>query len=509
MLSICDNGPAPAAPDPCNLAADVLSCAHTAPDRIALVIVSPQRAERWSNGAIAAAVRGIGTGLLARGLVPGDRVLIRLGNSLDFPLCHLGAITAGMVPVPTAAALTGPEITRVARLVAPALIVAAPGIALPDHPAPVLGAEALRAMRALPPCPFALGPPDRLAYIVMTSGSGGTPRAVMHAHRAHFARRMMWADWYGLTGADRLMHAGAFNWTFTLGTGLLDPWSAGATALIPDEGVSPAQVPLLMRRHDVTVFASAPGVYRQLLKSGDRLDLPRLRHGLSAGEAMPDSLRARWMAATGRPVLNALGMTECSTYISEAPDRPAPPGAAGWAQRGRRVAVLGCDGVPVARDEVGELAVHRSDPGLFLGYLGEDSETMARFSGDWFRTGDMVSMATDGAITCHGRADEQMNPGGFRVSPLEVEAALAGAPGIQEIAVTEVALGPETRVIAAFCVAPAALDETALAAFAAKRLARYKQPRVWHRVEALPQGANGKIRRRDLAAAWEAAHGPA
>jgi hypothetical protein len=92
-----------------------------------------------------------------------------------------------------------------------------------------------------------MGDPDRLAYLVFTSGSSGEPKAVAHAHRAIWARRMMVQGWYGLTPEDRLLHAGAFNWTFTLGTGLLDPWAIGATALIPAPGVPIEALPLLMR----------------------------------------------------------------------------------------------------------------------------------------------------------------------------------------------------------------------------------------------------------------------
>ena len=131
--------------------------------------------------------------------------------------------------------------------------------------------------------------PNRLGYMVFTSGTSGTPRAVMHAHRAVWARRMMWSDWYGLTPDDRMLHAGAFNWTYTLGTGLMDPWAIGATALIPAEGIAPIQLPLLLKRFDATIFAAAPGVYRQFLKS-PVLSMSRLRHGLSAGEKLPDGL---------------------------------------------------------------------------------------------------------------------------------------------------------------------------------------------------------------------------
>ena len=491
------------------MAADVLAHAAGDPDRIALRIVSPSGAERWSFGALDRAARGIGAGLLARGLRPGDRLMLRLGNTVDFPLCYLGAIAAGIVPVPTASGLTVPEVTELARGLDPAAVVAGPGIALPEGGWPVITADEIRAMHALPPCDWDMGDPDRLAYIVFTSGTSGRSRAVMHAHRAFRARRMMWTDWYGLTASDRLMHAGAFNWTYTLGTGLMDPWAAGACALIPAEGVTPAQVPLLLKRYDVTIFAAAPGVYRQMLRQDAPLSLPALRHGLSAGEHLADSLRAAWIAATGRPVCAALGMSECSTFVSENPDRAAPPGASGWPQRGRRVAVLGPDGVPVPRGEPGVLAVHRSDPGLFLGYLGADAETAARFSGDWFLTGDSVRMDDGGAIHYLGRDDDMMNAGGFRVSPLEVEAAMTACLGVTDCAAAEVRLSAETSVIACFYTSADPLPEATLAAHATALLARYKQPRLWVHVAALPRGANNKMNRRKLREEWEANHGHA
>ena len=499
MLSTIDLGPPPACPTPFNLAAHVLAPAAVSPDRIALHLLRPDGAERWSYGRLAAAVRGTGTGLLAMGLCPGDRVLMRLANSVEFPIVFLGAIAAGLVPVPTSAQLTAPEVAGLAAELAPALIVAGPGVAMPEpSPCPVLELDALRAFFDGSPCDWDMGPPDRLAYIVYTSGTSGRPRGVMHAHRAVFARQMMWEGWYGLREDDRLLHAGALNWTYTLGTGLLDPWAAGATALVPGPGVAPAQLPLLMKRFDVTIFAASPGIYRQLLKQEAKQTLPRLRHGLSAGEKMPDETRAAWRAATGTEVHEAFGMSECSTFLSGSPARPAPPGSSGHVQPGRRVALLGANGAPVPRGTPGTIAVHRSDPGLFLGYLGATAETADRFAGEWFLTGDIASMAEDGAITYLGRDDDMMNAGGVRVSPLEVEAVLNTHPAIHETAACAVEVKPGVSVIAAFYTADAPLPEADLDAFAAARLARYKQPRIWRHVEALPRGPNNKLQRRAL-----------
>ncbi len=489
--------PWPPCPAPFNLAAHALAPAGAAPDRIALVVAAAHGAERWSFGRLAAAVRGTGAALRGLGLDPGDRVLIRLANTVDFPIVFLGAIAAGLVPVPTSAQLTQGEIDRIAAEIAPRAIAAAPGVALPAVPGcAVLGPAELLAAREHAPAPWDMGDPDRLAYLVYTSGTSGRPRAVAHAHRALWARGMMHRGWYGLTPADRLMHAGAFNWTYTLGTGLLDPWSVGATAIIPAGGTTPDQLPLLLKRYDATIFAAAPGVYRQMLRN-PLPPLPRLRHGLSAGEKLPDAVRDLWTEATGTLVHEALGMTECSTFVSGSPDRPAPPGTTGYAQPGRRIAVLGPDGAPVPRGVPGTLAVHRNDPGLFLGYLGQPEETAERFRGDWFLTGDTVAMDADGAIRYLGRDDDMMNAGGYRVSPLEVERAMAAFPGLGPCAAAEVEVRPGTTVIALFHEGPPA-DAAALAAHAAAHLARYKQPRLFVRLPALPRNPNGKLLRRPL-----------
>ncbi|NDR58175.1 class I adenylate-forming enzyme family protein [Aliiruegeria sabulilitoris] len=499
MLSIHDDTAPPPPPAAFNMAAHVLVHAETQPDKTALAILSASRAARWRYGALAQAIEGIGAGLLAFGLTPGDRLLMRLGNEVEFPLAFLGAIWAGIVPIPASAALTVPEISRIAAETRPAAIVAAPDISLPDPCAcPVIPTLALREMETTPPCAPALGDPNRPAYIIYTSGTSGQPRGVVHAHRAVWARQMMWRDWYDLRPDDRILHAGAFNWTYTLGTGLLDPWAIGATALIPAAGTTPQQLPLLMRRHDATLFAAAPGVYRQMLREADTLSLPKLRHGLSAGEKLPPRLRKAWEEATGRAVHEALGMSECSTYLSGSPNRPAPDGSSGYPQHGRRLAILGPDNQPVARGAAGILAIHRDDPGLMLEYLDAPEETAGRSSGDWFLTGDMARMAEDGAITYLGRDDDMMNAGGFRVSPLEVEAVLAGFPGISEIACAEVEVKADTTVIGALYTGREELDEEMLAAFAADNLATYKCPRFYRRLDSLPRNANGKINRRAL-----------
>ena len=502
MKSVFDTGPALPCPRPFNLAAHVLAAGALTPDKVALSVIGARGAENWRYGELIAAVRGTATGLLDLGMTAGDIILLRLGNTVDFPIAYLGALAAGLVPVPTSAALTEPETQGIIDQLSPRLILRSDTVPCPDHPA-LMDLATLQAMRALPPAAYQMGDPDRLGYVIYTSGTSGVPRAVGHAHRAIWARQMMFDGWYGLRPDDRLLHAGAFNWTYTLGTGLMDPWTRGATALIPASGTTPQDLPRLLGDHRATIFAAAPGIYRQILKHHDRIDLPDLRHGLSAGEKLPQRVQAAWTAATGTPVYEAYGMSECSTFISSAPDYPAQDGALGRPQPGRTVALLGPDG-PVPMGAEGTIAVHRDDPGLMIGYLGAPEETAQRMQGDWFLTGDQGVMSPDGQITYLGRNDDMMNAGGYRVSPIEVEQALAGFPGLTAIGAVDVEIKADTRVIAAFYTAPAALDEAALHRYAETRLARYKQPRLYVHLPELPQGANGKLLRRALRAHLEA-----
>ncbi|UXU74116.1 MULTISPECIES: class I adenylate-forming enzyme family protein [unclassified Paracoccus (in: a-proteobacteria)] len=481
-----------------NLAEHVLRAGLSHPDKLALSVVGLSRADRWSHGRLRQAVLGTATGLRRHGLVQGDRLLIRMGNTPAFPVVYLAAIAAGVVPVPSSAMLTAAEITALSRLIGPAAIAADGTAPLPtDSPAQVLSLQELTAWRDLPPAEFVQGDPERMAYIVFTSGSGGTPRPVCHAHRAILARQMMFQGWYGLTAQDRVMHAGAFNWTFTLGTGLLDPWTMGASALIPEPSVGPEQLPLLAARHGASILAAAPGVFRRMLRAQWR-PWPELRHGLTAGERLDPGLRTAWQDRTGTDLHEAMGMTECSTFVSGSPERPAPPGTAGFAQPGRKVQILDPSGKPT--DGIGTLAVHRSDPGLFLGYLDQPDETAARFAGDWFLTGDLAQDDGSGAIRILGRRDDMMNAGGFRVAPPEVEEALADVPQAGDLAATELPVAAGTSIIALFWTGAA--SEDALRSQAAQRLARYKQPRAYIHLDALPRTATGKINRRALRALY-------
>jgi acyl-coenzyme A synthetase/AMP-(fatty) acid ligase len=499
-------------PSPFNMAAHVLAGGALKGDKTALQGLRLDQGrlltETWSYRRLIAAVRGFGTGLRQLGLQPDDRIILALGNDPSFAVAFLGAIAAGVVPVPVSTQLTEREMTAIADQIAPSLVVMSRATLPADLACPLMPAESVADLAQLAPCAWAMGDPDRLAWMSYTSGTGGQPRAVMHAHRSVWARQSMLRGWTDLRETDRMLHASAFNWTYAIGVGLLDPLTVGATALIPADGTTPADLPRMLAETEATLFAAAPAAFRRTL-THPLPAMPRLRHALSAGEKLPPAIAAQWQQATGTCVHEAYGLSECSTLVSGSTHRPARAGTLGFAQPGRRVAVLGAEGQRCASDEPGELAIDRNDPGLFLGYFGAPEETKARFAGDWFLTGDGACMAADGAITYLGRVDDMMNAGGLRVSPIEVEEAMADFPGLSEVAAVELTVRSGVSVIACFYVSASLPAEDALIAHAAGRLARYKQPRLFIRTDALPRGATNKLLRKQLRAQWESTHAEA
>lgn len=446
------------------------------------------------------------------GLVPGDRILLRLRHGPEYALCALAALAGGFVLVPASPMLTARELGFLTLDSSPTLWVRDP--ALPgETDGRVQSVAVADLQRESEHCAdselrYADVNAEDPALLIYTSGATGTPKGVLHAQRMIYGREPMLAGWSGLVAGDRMLHAGALNWTYSLGAGLLDPLRVGATAMFYAGPSEPERWPRLIHQLQATIFAAIPSLYRRILKYGDHnlLRESSLRHALTAGEALAPELLDEWRRASGRELYEALGMTEISTYISSGPAAPVRPGSPGKPQPGRRVVILSREDpeslAPLAANEVGLLAIARDDPGLMLGYWNRPDATQACFRGEWFIGGDLASLDEDGYVHFHGRADELMNASGYRVAPLEVERRLAEHPAVAEVAVKEVELRAGVRVIAAFVVLRADQpppDAAELLAFAGATLAGYKCPRVVYFRDALPHTANGKVQKAALA----------
>jgi len=439
---------------------------------------------------------------LAAAAPKGERVGLRMTNTPTMAEAFFACAKAGVVAVPLSPQLTAEE-TRalLADAEASLVLVDAPAATSAELGPPVTTPAALAGAAELP----ATDDEDPV-LLIYTSGTGGRPKGVLHAHRSVRGRIPMRDGWLGIAAGDRVLHAGTLNWTYTLGVGLMDPLGVGATAVLFGGRAEPDVWPEVIARFDVDVFAAVPTVYRRLLKYGDadRIRASRLRHGVCAGEPLPAELWQAWRDATGRPLFEALGMTEISTYISAGPATPTRPGVAGKPQPGRRVAVLDPQTKrPLSEpDATGLLAVHRSDPGLMLGYWRQPAADAEVFFGEWFAGGDLVHLDADGYVHFHGRADDLMNAMGVRTSPVEIERVLLDHASVQEAAVTSLPNADGVELITAFVV-PAegsAIDADTLRAHAAEHLAAYKLPKRFIEARELPRTTNGKIQRRRLGA---------
>ncbi|MGB8382486.1 MAG: class I adenylate-forming enzyme family protein [Dermatophilaceae bacterium] len=487
------------------------------PDHVGLVVVhdplDPLRgAERWTYAELHEAVTACAAGLLAHGIRPGERLVLRMGNTSDYALLFFGAIAAGIIAVPTSAQLTAEEVGFVLSDSGATALAVSAGLDV-DTDLPRVAPDDVARWRRSGERPaylaggYADTDAEQAAFMVYTSGTTGVPKGVLHAQRSAWGRRPMYAGWYGIGADDVVLHAGAFNWTYTLGTGLTDPWANGATAVIYDGERDPAVWSRIIAATGATMFAAVPGVFRQLLARGqlDRRALRTMRHGLTAGEALTPALWTSWRETTGTELYEALGMSEISTFVSSGPGVPTRPGSPGRPQPGRRVAVLPVEGGtdPLPAGERGLLAVHGSDPGLMLEYWNRPQEQAEAFRGDWFVSGDLVHLDEDGYIVHHGRTDDVMTSMGYRVSPLEVERCLAQHPAVADVAVTEVAVRDGVNIITAFVVPTepgqgSLPDPAVLIAHTRAHLAAYKCPREVVFVRVLPRTPNGKILRRKL-----------
>lgn len=476
------SGPLP--PPRLNLARHCL--AGKPAEKTALIVAGADgTAGRWRYGALEDMVLRIAGGFTAAGVEPGERVFIRMGNTVGYALVFFAANAIGAIPIPASSLLTVTEVAKLIAIAGARFVMSDGTLPLPVlEGATVFTTDDLARFKASPPRDYADTAADDPGYLIFTSGTSGSPKGVLHANRAIWGRRPLYQGWYGITPDDVMLHTGAFNWTYTLGTGIFDPLVNAATAVVYTGARDIHVWEHLIHEHGATILASVPGLYRQMLKA-DFKPAGTLRHGLSAGEALAVPLLRHWREATGCEIYEALGMSEVSTYISSSPTTPVKPGSPGKPQPGRSVRLLAD----------GEIAVHRSDPGLMLGYWDEPP-----LEGEWFATGDTAETDADGYYWARGRIDDMMNAGGFRVSPVEVESVLGQHPQVLEAAVREWRVSDSASIIAGFVVPRdgRAPNEEALLAFVRERLAAYKVPKqIWF-LPALPRTANGKLIRKAL-----------
>ena len=461
-------------------------------------------------------VRRCAAGWLALGLRREERVLFVLRDGIDFPVAFLGALYAGLVPVPVNTLLTaddyafmadhsGARAVLVSQPVAETLVAAVAAaksdavlVVSGDGPAPAGSTRfaSLLAEDALPqPAPNRA---DDIGFWLYSSGSTGRPKGTVHTHANLYWTAALYArPVLGLREDDVCFSAAKLFFAYGLGNGLTFPLSVGATTVLMAERPTPAAVFARWTRERVTVFFGAPTGYAGMLASPDLppRDAVRLRLCSSAGEALPREIGERFTRHYGCEIVDGLGSTEMlHIFLSNRPGA-VQYGSTGQVVPGYRVKLVDENGHEPARGEIGDLYV--AGPSAALMYWGQRDKSRATFQGEWTKTGDKYFVDGRGAHVYAGRSDDMLKVSGIYVSPFEVEATLMQHPDVFECAV----IGVEdadglTRTKACVVRHPGReVDADELKAFVKERLAAYKYPRLIEFVDELPKTATGKIQR--------------
>jgi acyl-CoA synthetase (AMP-forming)/AMP-acid ligase II len=465
------------------------SSVDAAPDAEAVVELDGPRLtyrELWD-----AATRVAG-GLREGGVERGDRVAIRHGNGLDWTLSFLGTVLAGAVAVPVNTRLAEPEVDYVVTDSGAALVLA-PGDRLPDGE------------------PFAdegLGHGD-LGAIFYTSGTTGFPKGAMTTHGNFLTNVENVIRVRGLRAGEapirNLVSVPLFHVTGCNSQLLPTLADRGATIVMPEFDVRRFLRAIV--EEDVKVVTSVPAIFWYALSQPDvaTYDLSRVEHATYGGAPIAPSLVARIKAGFPHArVGNGFGLTETSSVSTFLPHEYADTHADSVGFAVPTVDLSDADADPATG--VGELLIRGAN--VVAGYWNKPEATAAAFDHGWLHTGDLARVAPEGFTYIVDRAKDMINRGGENVYCVEVENALAAAPGVFEVAVIGVPDDMMGEKVGAVLVPTPghSLDVGAVLDFARTRLADFKVPQyVALRDEPLPRNPGGKVLKPALRGrtAWE------
>ncbi len=450
----------------------------------------------------------LAAGLIARGIVHGDRVGLLLLNRPEFIDVCLACWKIGALAVPLNVRYTAPEVAYVVNDAGCSIVVGEAALAdgLRDvlDRQPVLWAEDLDVERSVVPVTAIVVHPDDGAMICYTSGTTGDPKGAVHTHAGWNATGQAWAQSVGFGQDDRMLLPFPLAFTGGFAVWQMAYWAGARLVLersfLPDRSIE------LLADQGITAFMAVPAIFQALVDHPrwNHVDLSAWKIACSGGAVVPPGLLAQ-VQTRGIPMLQSYTLTEATASGTVLPARDAlrKLGSAGVPMVHQSVRIADDDGREVPAGDLGEIQLR--GPNVMDRYWNNPEATAETIlAGGWLRTGDIGRLDDEGYLYVVDRAKDMLITGGLNVYPAEIERVLSGLPGVVELAVIGV---PDMR----WGEAPAVIAVTALAAISgeqvlaacANKLADFKVPRyLVVRSEPLPRNMSGKVLKRTLRAEY-------
>ncbi len=450
-------------------------------------------------------------------LVPGNRVLLRGGNSIGMALAWLAVVKAGLIAVATMPLLRAKELGEIIDKARPtvalcdAKLLDELQLAQQQQPSLVTivlfnqmnepGSLAVLASQKSADFSAFKTASEDVAMMAFTSGTTGKPKAALHNHRDILAACECWPRHVLQASSDDIVIGSPpLAFTFGLGGMLMFPMWAGASVYFHDTPYTPESMAQVIHEVGATICYTAPTFYRAMAPHIRVLNAqrgkPALRLCVSAGEGLPDATRSLWRDASGIEMTDGIGATEMfHIFISAAPQE-VRWGAIGKVVPGYTARVVDDEGRELPRGSVGKLAVVGPTGCKYL----DDTRQTAYVKGGWNYPGDAFLQDADGYFFYQARTDDMIVTAGYNVGAPEVEDALLRHPAVAECGVIGKADAERGTLIKAFCVlkpghaADAAMVKT-LQDHVKATIAPYKYPREIEFVPALPRTETGKLQR--------------